>query len=118
MTGSPDANERRAARLVGANLEGAGVSPLGENCYSHSMQGELQSGPGRAGKSPDGGLPRRALAAGEGWIVHEIICRAGQSDRPFEERHDGFSVSAVIEGSFTYRSDAGRGLLYPGTLLL
>ena len=58
------------------------------------------------------------LAAGEGWSVHEIICRAGPSDRPFAERHDGFSVSAVLEGSFTYRSDAGHGLLYPGALLL
>ena len=58
------------------------------------------------------------LAAGDGWSLHEIVCRAGPSDRPFEERHDGFSVSAVIEGSFTYRSDAGHGLLYPGALLL
>jgi AraC family transcriptional regulator len=58
------------------------------------------------------------LAAGEGWGVREIVCRAGPADRPFEERHDGFSVSAVIEGSFTYRSDAGHGLLYPGAVLL
>jgi AraC family transcriptional regulator len=50
--------------------------------------------------------------------MHEVLCRAGPSDRPFEERHDGFSVSAVIEGSFTCRSDAGHGLLYPGALLL
>jgi AraC-like DNA-binding protein len=50
--------------------------------------------------------------------VREVVCNAGPSDRPFEERHEGFSVSAVIEGSFTYRSDAGRGLLYPGALLL
>ena len=82
------------------------------------MQGELQSVAGRAAKPPDEAPPRRALAAGDGWSVHEIVCRAGPSDRPFEERHDGFSVSAVIEGSFTYRSDAGRGLLYPGALLL
>ena len=58
------------------------------------------------------------LAAGDGWSVHEVICRAGPSDRPFEERHDGFSISAVVEGNFTYRSDAGRELLYPGALLL
>ncbi|HEX9170546.1 MAG TPA: helix-turn-helix transcriptional regulator [Roseiarcus sp.] len=50
--------------------------------------------------------------------MHEVVCRAGPADRPFEERHEGFSVSAVIEGSFTYRSDAGHGLLYPGALLL
>ncbi len=63
-------------------------------------------------------LPKRTLAAGDGWSMHEIVCRAGPSDRPFEERHDGFSVSAVLEGSFTYRSDAGHRLLYPGALLL
>ena len=61
---------------------------------------------------------KRTLAAGDGWSLHEIVCRAGPSDRPFEERHDGFSVSAVVGGNFTYRSDAGHGLLYPGALLL
>lgn len=50
--------------------------------------------------------------------MHEVVCHAGPSDRPFEERHEGFSVSAVLAGSFTYRSDAGHGLLYPGALLL
>jgi AraC family transcriptional regulator len=82
------------------------------------MQGEVPfRGPGAA-KSADEGLAKRSLAAGDGWSVHEVVCRAGPSDRPFEERHEGFSVSAVIEGSFTYRSEAGHGLLYPGALLL
>ena len=67
---------------------------------------------------PDEALLKRTLAAGEGWSVHEIVCRAGPSDRAFEERHDGFSVSAVVGGNFTYRSDSGRDLLYPGALLL
>jgi AraC-like DNA-binding protein len=67
---------------------------------------------------PEEALAKRTLMAGDGWSVHEVICRAGPSDRPFEERHEGFSVSAVIEGSFTYRSGAGHGLLYPGSLLL
>lgn len=66
----------------------------------------------------DDALPKRTLAAGEGWSLNEIVCRAGPSDRPFEERHNGFSVSAVVGGHFTYRSDAGHGLLYPGALLL
>ncbi len=60
----------------------------------------------------------RILADGEGWVVREYVCQAGPSDRAFEERHNGFSVSAVVEGSFTYRSDAGDALLYPGALLL
>jgi len=63
-------------------------------------------------------LVERIFAAGDGWSVREYVCRAGPADRPFEERHDGFSVSAVVEGSFTYRSDAGLALLYPGALLL
>jgi len=67
---------------------------------------------------PDDALLKRTLSAGEGWSLHEIVCRAGPSDRPFEERHEGFSVSAVVGGNFTYRSDAGHGLLYPGALLL
>jgi AraC family transcriptional regulator len=67
---------------------------------------------------PDEALPKQTLAAGDGWSIHEIVCRAGPSDRPFEERHDGFSISAVLEGSFTYRTDAGHELLYPGALLL
>jgi AraC family transcriptional regulator len=96
----------------------ATVLPLGENCYLRLMQGEVQSHATGAAKPPDEGLGKRTLAAGDGWSVHEVVCRAGPSDRPFEERHDGFSVSAVMEGSFTYRSDAGHGLLYPGALLL
>ena len=82
------------------------------------MQGEVQSVGARTATSWDEGRAKRTLAAGDGWSVREVVCRAGPSDRPFEERHDGFSVSAVIEGSFTYRSDAGHGLLYPGALLL
>jgi AraC-like DNA-binding protein len=83
------------------------------------MRGEVRPAGARAPIPPlDEALAKRTLAAGDGWSVHEVICRAGPSDRPFEERHEGFSVSAVIEGNFTYRSDAGHGLLYPGALLL
>ena len=82
------------------------------------MRNEVRSAPPPAAKSPDEGIAKRTLAAGDGWSVHDVVCRAGPSDRPFEERHDGFSISAVIEGSFSYRSDVGHGLLYPGALLL
>ncbi len=82
------------------------------------MLGEAQSVSACRPAPPDEALAKRRLAAGDGWSVHEVICRAGPSDRPLEERHDGFSISAVVEGSFTYRSDAGHGLLYPGALLL
>jgi len=82
------------------------------------MRNEVRSEAPRAAKSPDEPVAKRTLAAGHGWSVREIVCRAGPSDQPFEERHDGFSISAVMGGSFTYRSDAGHGLLYPGALLL
>jgi len=82
------------------------------------MRSEARSHGRAAAKPRDGGLAKRTLAAGDGWSVHEVVCRAGPADRPFEELHDGFSISAVVEGNFTYRSDAGHGLLYPGALLL
>ena len=82
------------------------------------MRTEVRSYATRLAKSTDEGLAKRTLATGSGWSVHEVVCSAGPTDRPFEERHEGFSVSAVIEGSFTYRSNAGHGLLYPGALLL
>ena len=82
------------------------------------MLSEVQYVGARAPIPPDGATPKRTLAGGDGWSLHEIVCRAGPSDRPFEERHDGFSVSAVVGGNFTYRSDAGQRLLYPGALLL
>ena len=82
------------------------------------MLGELRPVGARAPIPPVDAVPKQMLAAGDGWSVREVVCRAGPADRPFEERHDGFSVSAVIEGSFTYRSDAGHRLLYPGALLL
>jgi AraC family transcriptional regulator len=82
------------------------------------MRTEVPSAGPHASTAIGDRLAKRTLAAGEGWSVHEVVCRAGPSDRPFEERHDGFSISAVVEGSFTYRSGAGVGLLYPGALLL
>ena len=82
------------------------------------MQSEVRPARARPPTPLDGALAKRTLAAGDGWSVHEVICQAGPSDRPFEERHDGFSISAVVGGSFTYRSNAGHGLLYPGALLL
>jgi AraC family transcriptional regulator len=50
--------------------------------------------------------------------MSEFVCRAGPHDRPFEERHDYVAIAAVIDGSFTYRTDSGRALLYPGSFLL
>jgi AraC-like DNA-binding protein len=60
----------------------------------------------------------RLIGAGEGWTVSEFLCRLGPADRPFEERHDRFTIAAVIEGSFRYHCDSGKALLYPGSFLL
>ncbi|MFC4170513.1 helix-turn-helix domain-containing protein [Microvirga sp. GCM10011540] len=48
----------------------------------------------------------------------EVVCSSGPLDRPFEEMHGWTSVSAVLEGTFTYRSSRGRALMVPGSLLL
>lgn len=60
----------------------------------------------------------RTLAEGEGWRVLDVVCRAGPGDPSFEERHARVSVTAVIGGSFVYRSKLGRALLVPGAVLL
>lgn len=52
------------------------------------------------------------------WSLYEHVCRAGPRDQPFEERHEAFSIAAVISGTFTYTSERGRALLHPGALLL
>jgi AraC family transcriptional regulator len=65
------------------------------------------------------GKPASArLAGGVGWSFHEFLCHSGPGDRPFEERHAGVSIAAVVSGTFTYKADTGRVLLHPGALLL
>ena len=61
---------------------------------------------------------RHVLVAANGWNIAEVICRAGPWDRPFEERHSQMSIAIIAEGSFQYRSDKGRELMTPGSLLL
>ena len=60
----------------------------------------------------------RPIAGGEDWSVSEFICAAGPGDRPFEELHEGYTIAAVVKGSFTYRGDSGVALMHPGALLL
>ncbi|MGC1978965.1 MAG: hypothetical protein WA671_19765, partial [Candidatus Sulfotelmatobacter sp.] len=44
----------------------------------------------------------RRRAQGDGWTVSDVICTFGPQDRPFEERHTGFSIAIVAAGSFQY----------------
>jgi hypothetical protein len=75
-----------------------------------------------AGSVPVAGPRRqgvaRPLRQGQGWGISEYICTAGPHDRPFEERHEEFSIAAVIEGTFNYRGDTGTAVLHPGAFLL
>lgn len=63
-------------------------------------------------------ISSRAIAAGHGWDIRDVICRAGPNDAPYEERHARVSISAVVAGSFQYSCDTGAALLYPGSLML
>jgi AraC family transcriptional regulator len=63
-------------------------------------------------------LAVRPIVGGDGWSVSEFVCSAGPDDRSVEERHNGYSIAAVIEGCFTYRAGKEASLLYPGALLL
>ncbi len=82
------------------------------------MKTMASDAPDTAGKPRPPTLSARLIAGGETWSVSELVCRAGPADRPFEERHEGFSIAAVLQGSFTYRAERGASLLYPGALLL
>jgi AraC family transcriptional regulator len=70
-------------------------------------------------QTPDPGGPplARLICAGRDWSVREFICRSGAGDRPFEERHEQYSFSAVLEGSFIYKTGNERALMHPGSLL-
>jgi AraC-like DNA-binding protein len=68
----------------------------------------------QAGRAP----VQRRLGEGADWCVGEYVCSAGPGDRAYEERHDWFTIAAVLEGSFSYVTDNGSTLLYPGALLL
>lgn len=63
-------------------------------------------------------LQAKTVASGCGWRVEEMICTAGPRDRPFEERHHGVSVAAVVSGTFQYRTAQGSAVLAPGAILL
>jgi AraC family transcriptional regulator len=68
---------------------------------------------GTAGSAED-----RPIAVGEGWRVADIVCTCGPRDRPFEERHAFASVSLVLSGTFTCRSEHGSALFSAGSILL
>ncbi len=72
----------------------------------------------QAGESNSRAPTVRRIEGGEAWSVSEIVCPGGPGDRPYEERHRGFSLSAVFDGVFTYRGERGTSLLYPGAILL
>jgi AraC family transcriptional regulator len=71
----------------------------------------------REGGEPGRTVPR-VIASGRGWRVADVICTCGPSDRPYEERHAGYSVAVVLAGSFQYRSVEGHALMSPGSLML
>lgn len=60
----------------------------------------------------------RVVARGRGWTVADVVCTCGPSDRPYEERHAGYSIAVVLAGGFQYRSVGGHALMTPGSLML
>jgi AraC-like DNA-binding protein len=60
---------------------------------------------------------RRDSAAGR---LVEVRCHAGRCDRPYEERHDAWTLAMVRRGTFNYRgTDVNRArTLFPGWLVL
>jgi AraC family transcriptional regulator len=70
------------------------------------------------GERSTSALTSQSIVSGRGWSVAEVVCTLGPRDRSFEERHEQVSISAVVAGSFRYRSAVGEALLHPGAFLL
>lgn len=60
----------------------------------------------------------RVHASGRGWSLTEYVCNAGPDDPAFEEAREGFTMAAVLAGTFRYKADTGDAILHPGALLL
>jgi AraC family transcriptional regulator len=58
------------------------------------------------------------ISRGDDWSIAEYPCNAGPHDHSFEETHKQFTIAAVVEGSFNYRTETGKALLYPGAIML
>ena len=65
-----------------------------------------------------GSTTPRVIARGDGWSVADVVCTCGPQDRPYEERHNHYTIAIVLAGSFQYRSPAGRGLMTSGSMML
>jgi AraC family transcriptional regulator len=65
-----------------------------------------------------GGAEEKVVATGAGWRVADIVCTCGPHDHPYEEAHAFASISLVLSGTFTCRSDAGSTLLSEGSYML
>jgi AraC family transcriptional regulator len=72
----------------------------------------------RAEPTRDKAPVAHAIAHGRDWSIAEYLCDAGPGDRSFEERHESFTIAAVLEGVFCYRADTGTSLMHPGAFLL
>ena len=92
------------------------MTPLGKSCYSVPMTEPTPER--RISDRPANPMTARLLASGAGWLVQDVVCRAGPQDRAFEERHGGMTIAAVAEGTFQYRSSLGSAVLTPGAVLL
>lgn len=63
-------------------------------------------------------LASRTIVQSEDWTVAEYLCTQGPQDKATEELHHGFSMAAVLQGSFRYRSERSTSLMIPGSFLL
>lgn len=80
---------------------------------------ELNQAPARRDvEGEPGRIAAGRIARGHGWSVSDLVCICGPHDRPFEEKHSGFSIAIVAAGTFQYRSAAGNELMTPGSLML
>lgn len=91
---------------------------LGKIANIVGMAGHAADTWNRESMGPPGAPQARTIAAATDWDIAEYTCHCGPADRTFEEQHGHFTIAAVMQGHFTYKTDNGRGLMQPGALLL
>lgn len=105
-------------RRCGSHYGTARSDALGENCYFGDMTKSETQSYERSPNTSASGPRARPIANCRDWSLAEYVCSAGPGDRNFEEEHKTFTISAVVEGTFNYKTDTGGSLMHPGSWML
>src|SRR5260370_30123377 len=99
------------------SCDSPGVVSFPEEVFLAKIAVELEQAlKRRALSGAPGNTVARRLAEGNGWTVSDVVCTSGPQDRPFEERHSGFSIAIVAAGRLPSPPSAAAARGWPRCL--